>query len=156
MFDDSLKLVDGSADWSYTNLHTNGYGQPVLTTRNDGGFAVLDMGDGGSPVSGLSFVMIFTEAAAATSDTLTAIAEECDDYDFSTSKPHELAKFDIAAVSKGVILGSEITAALVPIYVIRRVAFTRRYLRISADCAASGDDFGVVYCYVNPFTFKYT
>ena len=156
MFDDNLKLVDGSADWSYTNLHTNAYGQPVLTTRNDGGFAVLDMGVGGSPWAGLSIVMIFTEAAAATDDALTAIAEECDDYDFSSSKPHELAKFDIAATTKGVILGSEIASTTIPVYVIRRVAFTRRYLRISADCNAAGDDFGVVYCYVDPFTFKYS
>lgn len=151
MFDANLILCDGSADWNYANLHNSNYGSPVLTARNDGGFAVLDILE--SPYAGLALVLIFTEAANAVDDVLTVIAQECDDYDFSSSQPHELAKFDIAALVSGEILGSEITAAKIPVFVIRRVSVTRRYLRIDADCT-SADDFGVVYCYATPFPFK--
>ena len=156
MFDADLVLCDGSADWNYANLVTSNYGSPVLTTVNTGGFAVLDMLQ--CPYTGLAIVLAFVEAANAVGDVLTVIAEECADYDFSTSQPHELTKFDIAAAVKGEILGSEITAALLAaqggaIFVVKRVSFTKRYIRIDASCTSS-DDFGVVYCKATPFPFK--
>jgi hypothetical protein len=148
MFDENMELCDGSADWSYANLVTSDYGSPVSTTRNDGGFAVIDLGEGGAPVEGLAIALMLTEAAAANDDALTVIIEDCDDYDFSSSQPHELGKFDIAAATKGVILGSEC-----PNTIVMRVTPTRRYLRIDASCVA-GDDFGVVKCAISPFPYK--
>ena len=147
MNDDNLVLADGT-EWTYANLVTSNYGTPTSTTRNDGGFAVLDIGE--APYTGLAIILELTEAGAAADDALTVIVEDCASADFSTSQPHELGKFDIAAATKGVILGNECPAT-----VVMRVTPTRRYLRIDASCN-SGDDFGVVYCNVSPFPFKVT
>jgi hypothetical protein len=148
MFDANLQICDGSADWTYANVVTSDYGSPISTTRNDGGFAVIDLNE--APVGGLAFTLLFTEAANATDDALTVILEECDSADFTSSQPHELGKFDIAAATKGVILGSEVAAGT---EVILRCAPTRRYVRIDATMN-SGDDFGAVYCNIEPFSYK--
>jgi len=146
-FDANLVLANDDADWTYANLVTSNYGSPVLTTRNAGGFAVIDLLNEGDP-KGLAIVLVLTEAGAAADDALTVIIEECDDYDFSTSQPHELGKFDIAAATKGIIVGNE-----APATVIRRVYPTRRYLRIDASCVAD-DDFGTVWCLASPYPTK--
>ena len=146
MFDANLILCDGSADWSFANLNTSNYGTPTSATRNAGGFAVIDLGDGASPVSGLAVVLILTEAGAAADDALTVIVENSTTVAFTV--PHELGKFDILAATKGVILGSE-----GPATVIMRVTPKLRYLRIDASCVAA-DDFGTVYCFISPFPFK--
>jgi len=151
MFDSNLVLCDGSAVWNYANLVTSNYGTPISTTRNSGGFAVLDIVE--APVTGLAVVLILTQAANAAGDELTTIIEECASENFSSSTPHELGKFDVAATTKGVILGSEVVASTIPVVVVMRVTPTRRYLRIDASCT-SGDDFGVVYCYATPYAFK--
>ena len=145
-FDENLMLCDGSADWSKANLVDSDYGTPVSLTRNDGGFAVLDLGVGGGPVNGLAIVLVLTEAGTAADDALTVIVEEATDVAFTV--PHELTKFDIAAANKGIIVGNE-----APATVVKRVSPTLQYLRIDASCVA-GDDFGVVYCYVSPYPFK--
>jgi hypothetical protein len=148
-FDANLVLVDGSADWSYANLVTSSYGTPTSTTRNDGGFAVIDLGSThiGASWKGIAAVLVLTEAADATSDALTCTIEESTSEGFTV--PHELAKFDIAAATMGVILGSE-----VPATVIRRVSPTLRYIRCKAT-VPSGDDFNTVYCLLSPYPFEY-
>jgi hypothetical protein len=156
-FDDNLVLADDTADWTYANLVTNTYGVPALTTRNSGGFVVVDIGGGGPVVSGsvrgLAAVLILNQDAAVVTagDELTCTIEECDDYDFSTSKPHQLAEFDIAAATEGIILGSEVTGAATT--VVRRISVTRRYVRCKASCN-SGDDFGTCWCLLSPYPFK--
>jgi hypothetical protein len=147
-FDENLMLCDGSADWTYANLVSSNYGTPTSTTRNDGGFAVLDMGVAniGCDLRGLAIVLILSEAANASDDALTVIIEESGAVAFG-SDVHELGKFDIAAATKGIILGSECPAT-----VIMRVSMKERYLRIDASCTSS-DDFGVVYCYVSPYPY---
>ena len=104
-FDANLVLCDGSADWNFANLVTSNYGSPTSTTRNAGGFAVIDLGATqiGVAVSGMAIVLVLTEAAAAADDALTCIAEESSVLAF-TSDVHELGKFDIAAATKGIIL----------------------------------------------------
>lgn len=156
-FDANLLLANSDGGWTYANLVTSDYGSPVSTTRNAGGFVVLDIGGSGlvigGPISGLAVVLVLNtaEAAVTAGDALTVIVEECDDYDFSSSQPHELAKFDIAAATKGVILGSEVTG--VATTVVRRVSPTRRYMRIDASCSTD-DDFGTCWAMVSPYPFK--
>lgn len=145
-FDANLVLVDGSADWSYSNLGT--YGTPTSTTRNDGGFIVLDLGSAhiGAAWKGIAAVLVCVDEAAAGTDALTCTIEESTTEAFTV--PHELAKFDILAASMGVILGSE-----VPATVVKRVSPTERYLRCKAS-TLSGDDFHTVYCLLSPYPYK--
>ena len=42
-FDANLVLADTTADWTYANLVTSDYGTPTSTTRNSGGFVVVDL-----------------------------------------------------------------------------------------------------------------
>jgi len=147
-FDANLVLADDTADWTYANLVTSDYGTPTSTTRNAGGFAVIDLGSAniGAAVSGLAVVLVLTEAAAAADDALTVIVEESATEIFTV--PHELAKFDILAATKGVIIGSE-----APCTVIRRVSPTLRYLRIDASCVAA-DDLKTCWCLLSPYPYK--
>lgn len=147
-FDANIVLADDDADWTYANLVSSDYGTPTSTTRNSGGFAVIDLGGTniGAAASGIAVVLVLTEAAAASDDALTVIVEESSTEIFTV--PHELAKFDILAATKGVIIGSETPAA-----VIRRISPTLRYLRIDASCV-SGDDFKTCYCLLSPYPFR--
>jgi hypothetical protein len=141
-FDANLVLVDGSYDWSYANLVTNGYGAPTSTTRT-GGFAVIDLlALSSSPAKGLSCIFIADQAGAAADDALTLRLQGCDYTTFNTDDGpvHTLATFDVGGVTAGVILGNE-----TPCTVIRRFSTTLRYLRAYATCVA-GDNFYT--CYV--------
>ncbi len=148
-FDANLVLADNTADWTFANINTSDYGTPVSTTRNAGGLAVLDLGATkiGGPVSGWAIVLILTEAGAASDDALTCKVEESSVVAFG-SDVHELGKFDEAAATTGIILGSE-----APIAIVMRVAPKLRYLRIDASMV-SGDDFGVVWCLLSPYPFR--
>ena len=147
-FDANLTLVDGSADWTYANIVSSDYGTPVSTTRNAGGFAVIDLLQAGaSPGVGLTVVLILSEEAAAADDALTAIVQQCASAAFGSAVSN-LADFDLAAVTSGVIVGSE-----TPCTVMRRVAPTMRYIRLEASCA-SGDDFKAGYCFIIPWGYS--
>ncbi len=148
-FDANLVLANLDADWSFANLVSSDYGSPTSVTRNAGGFAVLDLGSAniGGDLRGLAVVLALTEAAIASDDALTVIIEESGVVGFG-SDVHELGKMDIAAVTKGIILGSE-----TPAVVIMRVSIRERYLRIDASCV-SGDDFGAVWCLLSPYPYK--
>jgi hypothetical protein len=143
-YDANMELVDGSADWTYANLVTSKYGAPTSITRNSGGFVVLKIN--GTPADGLAVVLTLKEANAD-GDALIAILQGCDDYDFSSSKVHRLATFEVDAATEGVVLGSE-----TPITIIRRFATRLKYVRLYAVCTAS-DDFGasVAYLLHGPF-----
>ena len=147
-FDAELILANDDADWTYGNVVTSNYGTPTSLTRNAGGFAVIDLGaaDIGADIGGIAVVLVLTEAAAANDDALTVIVEESSTVVFTV--PHELAKFDILAATKGVIIGSE-----APCTVIRRVSPTLQYLRIDASCVAA-DDFKTVWCMLSPYPYK--
>jgi hypothetical protein len=148
-FDANLVLANDDGDWTFANLVTSDYGSPTSTTRNAGGFAVLDLGSAniGTAVHGIAIVLIFLDSANASDDALTCIAEESGVEAF-TSDVHELGKFDIAAATKGILLGSEIPATIV-----MRVTPKERYLRIDASCVAA-DDFGTVWALVSPYPFR--
>ncbi len=153
-FDANLVLADGT-EWTKSNL--DAYGTPTSTTRNDGGFVVLDLGSAliGSGVHGLVIVITFTEPANSTGDALTLTAQESEEEAFGNSSLnlHELCEFDILAATRGLILGSELTATLTPRTIMRRVNPTRRYIRLVATCTAS-DDFGIVYANVSPYPHR--
>ncbi len=147
-FDANLVLANDDADWTYANLVTNVYGTPTSTTRNDGGFAVVDLGSAniGGPVSGMAAVLVLMDSAAASDDALTVIIEESATEAFTV--PYELCKFDIAAATKGVILGSE-----QPATVVRRISPRLRYIRCKATNVAD-DNQGTVWCLLSPYPFR--
>ena len=67
VFDTNLVLADNTADWTYANLVSQDYGTPVLTTRNDGGFAIVDLLTG-TGAYGMAAVLIIDEEGAASTD----------------------------------------------------------------------------------------
>lgn len=147
-FDANLVLVDGSADWTFANINTSDYGTPISTTRNAGGFAVIDLGAAWDSKEDMAIVLTLPEAAGAAGDALTLIVEESSSATFA-SDIHELTKFDILAATKGVIIGSE-----APATVVRRVNPRLRYLRVDAS-VTSGDDFGAGQVNISPYPYKY-
>lgn len=148
-FDANLVLANDDADWTYANLVTSVYGTPTSTTRNSGGFAVIDLGvaDIGSDMKGLACVLVFLDSAAASDDALTCVLQESSAVAFGSDVSH-LVEFDEAAASQGVILGSEL-----PLTIVRRFVATKRYLRLYATCN-SGDNFGTVHGLITPYPYK--
>jgi len=141
MFDYNMMLLDGSVDHD-PDTDT----AATSTTRDaDTGAAVVDLGVGGTPASGLSVVLILPEASAD-ADILTARLEVSDEEDFSDDV-HVLDMFEIDAAVEGQILGSE-----TPAVVIRRFSTKKRYVRYAGTVTA-GDDFKAVKCYLTPFPF---
>ena len=146
MFDADLILAAGNTgtyDWDKACL--DAYGEPTSTTRNDGGFAVLDLK--GTPANGLAIVFIGKDSSITADDALVLTVESSENEDFA-SVVHELAEFDLAAVASGTIVGSEF-----PLVVVRRIATGDRYLRCKATCAA-GDALGECWVLVAPWPFK--
>ena len=140
-FDENLILLDGSIDLTAA-LDT----APTSTTRDaTTGAAVLDIRK--TAVRGLSAVLICADSANANADTLTAFIEVSSVEAF-TSDVHEMGKFDKAAATKGIILGSE-----VPDVFIVRFSTGKQYVRLNATVGASPDDFATVYCYLTPYAF---
>ena len=146
VFDTNLVLADNTADWTFANLVSQDYGTPVLTTRNDGGFAIVDLLTG-TGAYGMAAVLIIDEEGAASTDALTVLLQASDSDTFA-SGIQTLANFEVAGVSHGVILGNEC-----PCTVIRRFATTKRYVRIDASCT-SADDFHTVWCLLAPWPFN--
>ncbi|KKK83040.1 hypothetical protein LCGC14_2797370 [marine sediment metagenome] len=142
MFDSLLMLLDGTID-----LAPSTDTAATSTTRSGAtGAAVIDLGTGGTPASGLSCVLILP-AASADEDILTAFLEVSSVVAFG-SDVSEMGKFDIAAATKGVILGSE-----TPAVVILRFSTDKRYVRFNGTVTAS-DDFKAVKCFLTPSAFK--
>jgi len=135
VFDANLVLADATADWTYANLVTNDYGTPTSTTRNAGGFVVVDLlALSTTPADGLACIFVADEAGAANDDALTLVLQACDSVLFANGV-QTLANFEVAGVTHGVILGNEC-----PCTVIRRFSTRLRYIRVDASCVA-GDNF---------------
>ena len=131
-FDANLVLADVTADWTYANLVTNNYGTPTSTTKNAGGFVVVDLlALSTTPADGLACIFVADEAGAADDDALTLVLQGCDDVAFANGVQN-LAQFDILGATAGVILGSEC-----PCTVIRRFSTRLRYIRVDASCVAA-------------------
>jgi hypothetical protein len=150
-FDENLVLADDTLDWSFGNIVTATYGAAagnVSTTRNAGGFAVIDLGSAGigGAVRGMAAVLIIDQAAEAAGDELTVVIQESTTMAFTI--PHLLAEFDIIATTRGVILGSE-----TPCTVVRRISPTLRYVRALASCTAA-DDFHTCWVLLSPYPFR--
>ena len=143
-WDANLVLADTTLDWNKTN--TDSYGTPNSTTRNDGGFIVLDLGAfGGTAVKGMVATFIADEVANAAGDALTLIIEASDQADFS-SELEVLAAFGIdGANGSGVIDGDE-----TPCTISRIFSTNRRYIRCKATMTAS-DDFKTCQVLLSPW-----
>ncbi len=151
-FDANLVLADTTLDWTFNNIVTSDYGTPVLTTRNDGGFAVIDLlAVSTTSVKGMACVLVIDETAAASDDALTVLLQASDEVTFDTGAGdivRTLANFEVAGLTHGVILGSEC-----PVTVIRRFATTLRYIRVDASCV-SGDNFKTCQVLLAPWPFN--
>ena len=141
MFDYNLILMDGSVSTT-TSLDT-----PASSTTRDAttGAAVLDLGPGGTPASGLTAVLVLADDLANNSYTLTAYMEACDAVGFG-SAVERLGNFGVANASEGVILDTE-----TPCVATVRFATEKRYVRINATVS---NTFGYIYVYLTPYTFK--
>lgn len=149
-FDANLVLADTTLDWTYANLVTSDYGTPVLTTRNDGGFAVIDLlAVSTTAAKGMACVLVVDEAGAATDDALTVLLQASDavTFDVATDVVQTLANFEVAGAVHGVIRGDEC-----PCTVVRRFATRLRYLRVDASCVA-GDNFHTCQVLLAPWPF---
>ncbi len=150
MFDYNMILIDGSVDVDSDSAAS--FASPTSLTRAAAtGAAVIDLGVGGTPASGLSVVLIIPALTSST-DYLTATLQASDVLAF-TSDVHTMANFDVAAATTGRILASECTTGLV---VIRRFATTERYVRaVITPTKGTGDgSFSYLKIYLTPFAFK--
>ncbi len=146
-FDANLVLADTTLDWTYANLVTSDYGTPVLTTRNDGGFAVIDLlALSTTAAKGMACVLVIDEAGADDTDALTVLLQAGDEVDFS-NVVQTLANFEVAGAGHGIILGNEC-----PVTVVRRFATRLRYIRVDASCTA-GDNFHTCQVLLAPWPF---
>jgi len=146
-FDANLVLADNTLDWTYANLVTATYGVPTSTTRNDGGFAVIDLKAlSTTPASGLAAIFLSDEAGADDTDALTLTLEACDLEAF-TSGVQTLANFEIAGATHGVITGAEC-----PCTVVRRFSTRLQFIRAHAVCV-SGDNFHTCWVLLAPWPF---
>jgi len=146
-FDANLVLADTTADWTYANLDS--YGSPTSTTRNDGGFVVIDtLALGGLAAKGMCAVFIADAAAAVASDALTLIIEGSDTEAFTTGDLEALAAFGVdGAVGSGIIDGDE-----TPCTIVRLFNTNRRYIRAKATCVAD-DDFKTCQVFLAPWGY---
>ena len=153
MFDADLILIDGSVDCDDGDAPS--HVAAVATGRvSASGAAVIDLGEGGTPAGGLSAVL-FMPALTSSTDYLTATIEVCDEVGFAGSTYYALTAvvFNIAGVTDGRILASEVTAAQV---VIGRFATDKRYVRAVVDPQAVGSvgNMGAIKIYLTPNAFK--
>ncbi len=139
VFDANLILLDGTIDLS-DSTHT----APTSTTRDAAtGAAVIDIRE--TSYVGLAAVLICQDAANGSTDTLTAFIEVSDAEAFG-SDVHEMGKFDLAAATKGVILGSE-----VPNIFVVRFHTKKQYVRLNVTVGTSPDTFDTVKCFLTPY-----
>ena len=132
-FDANLVLADNTADWTYANLVTSGYGAPTSVTKNAGGFVVINLlALSTTPADGLACIFVCDEAAGA-AYALTLVLQVSDVLAF-TSGVQTLANFEVAGVTHGVILGNEC-----PCTVVRRFSTNKQYIRVNASCVAGND-----------------
>ena len=137
-FDANLILVDGTID-----MDTGTDTAPSSTTRDDTtGAAIIEINETGK--DGLTAVLIIPDGAEDI-ETLIGFIEVSDEDDFA-SDVHEMGKFDVAAASKGVILGSEL-----PCTAFLKFATDKKYVRANITV---NEDFGKVKCYLSPYPFK--
>ncbi len=146
-FDANLVLADTTLDWTYDSLNTNNYGTPTSTTRNDGGFVVIDLkAFSGTGVKGMAAIFVADEAGNGSNDALTLLLQTCDLEAFSSGVV-TLANFEVAGASHGVILGNE-----TPCTIVRRFSTIKRYIRVDASCTTS-DDFHTCQVLLAPWPF---
>lgn len=151
MFDYLLTLIDGSKDL----IGDNDTPASSTSITSGTGAKVIDLGEGGTPASGLSAVLLLPTTAIASS-TLTGKIEGSEEEDFleSSYQVHELGKFDIAAATEGIILAAEVISTTVPLAVIIRFATKLRFIRVNLTVNGTTEyNFYRVKCYLTPYAF---
>lgn len=145
-FDANLVLADTTLDWTQTNIDAGGI--PTDTTRNDQGFAVIDLLPlSGTSAKGMAVIFVAAVTANDSGDRLTLFIEASDDMDFSTNK-ETLCSFAVdGANGSGVLDGDE-----TPCTIVRRIQTMKRYIRANAAVAAS-DDFHTCQVLLAPWPF---
>lgn len=149
-FDYNLMLIDGTVDVDADTAAS--FVAPTSLTRVAAtGAAVVDIGTGGTPATGLCAVLIIPALTSST-DYLVATVQASGVLAF-TSDVHEVCKFDKTAVTLGRVLASECTAGLV---LIQRFDTDKRYIRavITPTKAAGDGSFSYVKINLTPFPFK--
>uniref|UniRef100_A0A6M3IY13 Uncharacterized protein n=1 Tax=viral metagenome TaxID=1070528 RepID=A0A6M3IY13_9ZZZZ len=141
MFDYNMILMDGSVSTT-TALDT---AATSVTRDATTGAAVIDLGVGGTPVSGLTAVLVLADDLADNSYTLTSYMEACDAVGFG-SAVERLGNFGVANATEGIILDTE-----TPCVATVRFATAKRYVRINATVS---NTFGYIYVYLSPYVFK--
>jgi len=141
MFDYNMILMDGSVST------TTSLDDPASSTTRDAttGAAVIDLGSGGTPASGLVAVMILGDDLADNSYTLTSYMEASDDSAFG-SAIERLGNFGVANATEGIILDTE-----TPCVAMVRFATTKRYVRINASVS---NTFGYIKVFLVPWAFN--
>lgn len=145
MFDYNMILMDG------TVVATTATDTPAISATRDAatGAAVIDLGAGGTPVTGLVAVMFCSDlAVGAAAYTLTAYLQASDTVNMTgtTTGIDRLGSFGIANATTGVILGAE-----TPCVATVRFATEKRYVRVNATVS---NDFGYIKVYLTPWPFK--
>ena len=144
-FDANLVLADTTLDWDKTNV--DAYGEPTSTSKNAGGFVVIDL-LAISSFRSMAAIFICT-ASVTTSDELTLTIESSDAVNFThvseTAHVRTLATFDIGGNTLGIIEGDEC-----PCTVVRKFECTQRYIRAHAEVSSS-DDFGACWVMLAPW-----
>lgn len=153
MFDYDMILVDGTV--SCADAVDASHLAATATARvSASGAAVIDLGEGGTPVGGLAAVM-FIPVLTSSTDYLTATIQVCDEVAMAgvADYPSTVVMFDIAAVTAGRILASECTSAVV---IVARFTTDKRYVRANlapTHVGGAAGDMGKVKVYLTPFPF---
>ncbi len=145
MFDADLILLDG------TIALTDALDTPPISVTVDTatGAAVIDLGAGGTPETGLTAVLLLpTNATAA--DTVTAYMEAADHVDMTGTTPdvERVGSFGAANASQGVILGSE-----TPVVTFVKFATRKRYVRLNLTVGVGDTGVSTAKCFLTPYAF---
>ncbi len=145
MFDADLILLDG------TIALTDALDTPAISLTTDAatGAAVIDLGAGGTPETGLTAVLLLPNNDTD-ADTVTAYIEAADHVDMTgtTADVLRLGSFGVASANQGVILGSE-----TPCVALVKFATRKRYVRLNLTVGAGDLAVSTAKCFLTPYAF---
>ena len=145
-FDANLVLIDGTVDLAAATA-ASFVAASSITRVTASGAVVEDIKATG--LRGLAAVLVLPSAGNGTTDYILGFIETSDVVGFG-SDVHEVGKFDIAAATKGRILGDE-----APAIVIMRFATKERYVRANLTPVVGNGtgSFGLVQVLLSPYPF---
>ncbi len=123
---------------------------PISVTRDAStGAAVIDLGAGGTPETGM-FAVLYLPNNTTDADTVTAYMEAADHVDMTgtSADVERVGSFGVASATQGVILGSE-----TPVVAFVKFATRKRYVRLNLTVGVGDTGVGAAKCYLNPYAF---